>query len=313
MSQKRLVIAGGSGFIGRALAREFAARGFAVMVLTRSPRQRRDGVQEAGWDGVHPGAWTTLLEGAEAIINLTGKNINCPHTPENLRDITGSRVDSVRAIANALGQAKLPPRLWVQASAVGFYGDTGDAICDESTPVGSDTLAKVCQQWESAFAAARAPTTRKVTLRIGFVLGRHGGALPVLTKLTRCFLGGAAGSGRQYLSWIHLEDLVAMFVASVKEEDLSGTFNAVGPQAVTNGQFMRTLRQALHRPWSPPAPALAVKLGARLLGSEASLALVSQRCVPKRFLAGGFKFKFGEVVSALRDLCRPIAADESRY
>ena len=312
MSQKRLVIAGGSGFIGRALAEAFSARGFAVVVLTRSPRQGRDGVLEAAWDGVHPGAWTALLEGVEAIINLTGKNINCPHTPDNLRDITASRVDSVTAIASALGQANLPPCVWVQASAVGIYGDTGDAICDESAPVGSDILAKVCRQWEAAFAAASVPTTRKVTLRIGFVLGRDGGALPVLTKLTRCFLGGAAGSGRQYVSWIHLADLVAMFIAAVENGGLSGTFNAVAPRAATNGEFMRALRQVLHRPWSPPAPEFAVKLGARLLGSEASLALVSQRCVPNRFLANGFEFQFAEIASALRELCRPMAADDRR-
>ena len=311
MSPRRLVIAGGSGFIGRALAREFSARGFAAEVLTRSPRQRADGVLETAWEGVHADAWTARLEGADAIINLAGKNINCPHTPENLRGITASRVDSVNAIATAMGQASNPPHVWVQASAVGFYGNAGDEVCDESAPVGSDTLAKVCRQWEAAFAAAKVPTTRKVTLRIGLVLGRDGGALPVLSMLTRCFLGGAAGSGRQYVSWIHLADLLAMFVAAVENEKLSGIFNAVGPQAVTNAQFMRELRRVLHRPWSPPAPEFAMKLGARLLGSEASLALVSQRCVPGRFLAGGFKFQFTDVLSALSDLTRPVAADVS--
>ncbi len=194
--------------------------------------------------------------------------------------------------------------MWVQASAAGFYGDTGEAVCDESAPVGGDTLANVCRQWEAAFAAAQVPQTRKVVLRIGFVLGRDGGALPVLTKLARWFLGGAAGSGRQYVSWIHLQDLVAMFVAAVGDEKLAGTFNAVGPQAVTNAAFMRELRRVLRRPWSPPAPALAVKLGAWLMGSEAFLALASQRCVPKRFLEAGFQFQFADLAAALNDLCR---------
>ena len=306
-----MVIAGGSGFIGRALAGEFSARGFEVVVLTRSPRPRQDGVLETEWDGVHPGAWTTQLDGADAVINLAGKNINCPHTPENLRDITSSRVDSVKAIANAIGEMRVPPRVWVQASAVGFYGDTGDTVCDESAPVGSDSMAKVCRQWEGAFAADNVPPTRKVALRIGFVLGRDGGALPVLSKLTRWFLGGAAGGGRQYVSWIHVADLAWMFVASVENEKLSGTFNAVGPQAVTNAAFMRELRQVLHRPWSPPAPVLAVKLGARLMGSEASLALASQRCAPKRFLAAGFQFQFADLAAALSDLCRDECARSS--
>ena len=266
MSLRRLVIAGGSGFIGRALAREFTARGFAVVVLTRTPHPREDGVLEIPWDGVGAGAWAELLEGAEAVINLAGKSINCPHTPANLRDITASRVDSVQAIAAALGRAEKAPCVWVQASAVAFYGDTGAEVCGENAPVGNDTLAKVCRQWEGAFAAAKASQTRKVILRIGLVLGRDGGALPALSKLTRGFLGGAAGGGRQYVSWIHLADLVAMFVAVVEDAKLTGTFNAVGPRAVTNSEPMRELRRVLHRPWCPPAPGAGGKTGGLAVG-----------------------------------------------
>lgn len=304
MNPKRIVIAGGSGFIGSALAREFSGRGFEVAVLTRSPGQRTDSVKEVEWDGVHLGEWIAQLDGAEAVINLAGKTINCPHTPENLLQITTSRVNPVKTIAAAIGHVKVPPRVWVQASAVGFYGDTADVARDESSPGGNDTLADVCRQWEAAFTAVKVPQTRKVTLRIGFVLGRDGGALPLLSKMTKWFLGGAAGSGRQYLSWIHLADLTAMFVAAVANEKLSGTFNAVSPRAVTNAQFMRELRRTLHRPWSPPAPKFAVKLGARLMGSEPTLALVSQRCVPKKFQASGFQFKFTDLSSALSDLFR---------
>jgi len=194
--------------------------------------------------------------------------------------------------------------VWVQASAVGYYGDTGDVACDENSPAGNDTLANVCRQWETAFTGVNLPATRKVTLRIGVVLGRDGGALPVLSKMTRWFLGGAAGSGRQYISWVHLVDLTAMFLAAATDEKMSGTFNAVAPNAVTNAEFMRELRRALHRPWSPPAPEFAVKLGARLMGSEGSLALVSQRCVPKRFLINEFQFRFATLAEALQELCQ---------
>jgi len=303
MNGKRIVITGGSGFIGTVLAREFSRRGDTVIVLTRSPRERPDGVREVLWNGKQLGEWIQHLDGAEAVINLTGKNINCPHTPENLRAITGSRVNSVNAIGLALEHLKIPPRVWVQSSAVGFYGNTKDRSGDETAAVGHDPLAQVCDAWEKAFIAVKALHTRKVTLRTGFVLGREGGALPVLAKLTKLFLGGAAGDGRQYISWIHLADLVQMFVAAVENENFSGAFNAVAPNAVTNAEFMRELRRALHRPWSPPVPAWAIKLGAWLMRGEGSLALASQRCSPGRFAAAGFQFQFPNLPAALNDLC----------
>jgi uncharacterized protein (TIGR01777 family) len=141
-------------------------------------------------------------------------------------------------------------------------------------------------------------------LRIGFVLGREGGALPVLARLTKWFLGGSAGNGKQFISWIHIQDLTRMFSESIGRKDLAGTFNAVGPDPVTNGEFMRELRRALHRPWSPPAPVWAVKLGAQLMGTEPSLALEGCRVVPKRFLEVGFQFQFPELGGALKDFLK---------
>jgi uncharacterized protein (TIGR01777 family) len=304
MNSKRIVIAGGTGFVGGVLSAEFSRRGFEVVVLTRFPRPRHDGVVEVEWNGAQAGAWEALLDGAEAVVNLAGRNLNCRHTPDHLREIVASRVNSVKAIAAAIGRVKQGPRVWVQAGAVGYYGDTGKVICDETAGAGGDTLADVCRQWEAALAAAEVPQTRKVILRMGVVLGRDGGALPVLGTMTKWFLGGAAGSGRQYLSWIHLADLAAMFAAVVADERLSGVFNAVGPAAVTNAQFMQELRRVYHRPWSPPAPAFAVRLGAWLMGSDGSLALTSQRCVPKRFLELGFQFRFADIPLALNDLCQ---------
>jgi uncharacterized protein (TIGR01777 family) len=300
-----MVIAGGTGFIGAALSREFTRLGYSVVVLTRTPRGRDDAVREIAWDGQHLGEWVQALDGAEAVINLAGKNINCPHTPENLKAITASRVNSVNVIAAASHHVKIPPPVWIQASAVGYYGDTGDATCDEQAAAGNNSLAQICQEWEGAFARFNLAAVRKVTLRIGFVLGTGGGALPVLASLARIFLGGAAGRGRQYISWIHLADLVRMFTTAVESPACAGTFNAVAPRPVTNAEFMRALRRALHRPWSPPAPEFAVRLGARLMGGEPSLALVSQRCVPARFIAAGFQYRFPELPPALRDLCQP--------
>jgi len=303
IQEKRIVIAGGTGFIGTALAKEFSGRDYAVVILARSPRGRNDGVREIVWSGEHLGEWVQHLDGATAVINLAGKNINCPHTPENLRDITASRVNSVNVLAAAIDHVKIPPQVWIQASAVGCYGDTGDKLCDESAAYGDNDLAKICYEWETAFGNARAPRTRQARFRIGFVLGTDGGALPVLASFARLFLGGAAGNGRQYISWIHLADLVKMFVTVVEKPNYSGTFNAVAPRAVTNAEFMRELRRALHRPWSPPVPRFAVRFGAKLMGGEPSLALISQRCFPGRFVEAGFQFQFPDLPPALRDLC----------
>jgi len=302
--QKRIVLAGGSGFIGTALAREFARRQYAVVVLTRTPRPRTDGVREVAWDGATAGGWGEHLVDAEAVINLTGKNVNCPHTPENLAAIKSSRVRSVHALAAAAAQTTAPPKVWIQASAIGYYGDTQDRLCNEEAPNGSGPLAEVCRDWEAAFTSTNAPYTRKVILRIGFVLGRDGGALPVLSRLTKFFLGGPAGDGGQYVSWIHQADLLRAFVATAEQERFFGTFNAVAPDPVTNGEFMETLRAALRRPQSPRVPAFAVRLGARLMGAEPSLALMSSRCTPERLLASEFKFQFPELAGALQDLCR---------
>ena len=302
MNRKRIVIAGGSGFIGSALAKELLVRGYEAVVLTRTPRGRTDGVREVKWDGEIAGEWVNCLDGATAVVNLAGKNINCPHTPENLRALAISRVNSVRAIAGALGRVENPPRVWVQAGAIGYYGGNSENVCDENSQPGDDALAEVCKQWEGAFNAADAPGTRKVLLRIGFVLGRDGGALPVLARLTKLFLGGQAGDGKQIISCIHLADLMRMFLDAIERDTLLGTYNAIAPDPVTNSEFMRELRRTLHRPWSPPAPVWAVKLGARLMKSEPSLALAGCHATPKRFLEAGFEFRFPMLRAALQNL-----------
>jgi uncharacterized protein (TIGR01777 family) len=299
---RRIVLAGGSGFLGRSLAKELIARNYEVVVLTRSPRERSDGVREVEWDGTGVGEWIKFVDGAEAVVNLAGKNINCPHTAKNIRGLTGSRVNSVRAIATAFENVKIPPRVWVQAGAIGFYGDPKEKICDENSTAGNDALAGICRQWEDAFNSANAPKTRKVLLRIGFVLGHNGGALPVLERLTKWFLGGRAGNGRQFISWIHITDLARIFAEAIEREDLSGAFNAVAPNPVTNKILMRELRRALHRPWSPPAPEFAVRIGSWLMKSEPSLALAGCRAAPKRFLDGGFQFQFPDLRGALKNL-----------
>jgi len=302
INKKRVVLAGGSGFLGRRLAQELLRRNYEVVVLTRSPRKRSDGVSEAEWSGEHIGEWIKFLDGVDAVVNLAGRNINCRHTPKNILEIAESRVNSVRVVAAAFDHVAHPPRVWVQAGAIGFYGDRGEQWCDEGTRSGEDKLAEICRQWESTFDSAVVAKTRRVLLRIGFVLDRNGGALPVLARLTQWFCGGAIGSGKQYVSWIHLADLIRMFIEAIERKDLSGTFNATAPNPVMNKEFMHELRRVLHRPWSPPTPAWGVRLGSWLMRTESFLALSGCRCAPKRFLEAGFSFQFPDLRAALENI-----------
>lgn len=299
---KRIVLAGGSGFVGRALTPVLLAKGYHVVVLGRGAAHREGGVDYLQWDGKTLGTWASTIDGSESIVNLTGKNINCRHNAENRREIIRSRVDSVRVLGQAIVACTNPPKIFVQTSGIGYCGDTGHQIADENAAPGRDFTAEVCRQWEGAFNALDLPATRKVILRLGVVLGRQGGALPVLEKLTRRFLGGAVGNGRQFISWIHVADVVRMFVASIEESELTGAFNATAPAPLTNSEFMHELRRALHRPWSPPVPAPLARAGAWLMGSDGDLALLSSRCIPRRFLEHGFQFQFPNLRAAFANL-----------
>lgn len=298
----QIILAGGSGFVGQALTADLLRHEYDVIILTRQPAVRGDAATEIEWNGKDAGDWTKTLEGAEAVINLTGKSVNSRHTPEIKREILESRVNSVRALGHAIEAAAVPPKVFIQASGVGIYQDRGDAWSDENAPHGSDFMAQVCEHWEGAFNGIDAPNTRKIILRLGVVMGPNGGFLELLGELTRWFLGGQVGNGRQFISWIHIDDLVRMFVRGIEDETITGIFNATAPNPVRNSEFMRELRCVLHRPWSPPVPVFAARIGGALMGTEATLALVSQRCTPKRFLEHGFQFDFAELRPALHNI-----------
>lgn len=312
---KKVILAGGNGFIGAMLARRLRAEDWTVVVLTRRPPvARTDGMIEVQWParpvtGSNPtsyrthGTWIHAIDGADAIVNLAGRSVDCVHTPENQREILESRLDSVRVLGAALEQCRQPPRVWVQASALGYYGNRDWPACDEQSPAGKTFLAEVCARWEETFAATCPASVRPVVLRLGTVLGNEGGAFPPLARITRCFLGGAAGHGRQGISWIHQTDLVELFLQAINRDSMRGTYNACAPGPVTNAELMRTLRQSLHRPWCPPAPAAFVRLITLfVLRTNPSLVLEGQFATPARLLAEGYPFKYDKLRDALRDL-----------
>ena len=305
MSQKA-VLAGGSGFLGRALTRRLVADGWEVIVLSREPDKfpPRDGtVRAVQWNGETAGACRKELEGAAALVNFSGRSINCVHTLEHSREILDSRVAAVAALGRAVALAKAPPPVWVQCSAAGYYGNAGDRFCEESLPPGPGFLAEVCRLWEESFAALELPGMRRVVLRLGPVLDGQHGPLPPMLGLAREFLGGAAGTGRQYLSWLHRDDAVEIFVAALTRPEVAGTYNACAPGPVTNMEFMRELRTAVGRPWCPPAPEFVVRLVAEnYFKTDGNLVLHGQRLLPARLQAAGFAFKYGKLSAALADL-----------
>jgi len=302
MTKKKIIIAGGSGFLGCSLASILHQKGYDVVVLSRRRLDFRGEARIVIWDGAAAGPWADEFEGAHAVVNLTGKNVNCRYTAENLREINESRVHSVQAVAAAIKRCANPPRVWVQAGSLAIYGDAGECLCVETTPPGSGIPVDTCLQWEKAFAEADTPQTRKVFLRISFVLGNGGGALRMLTGLTRCFLGGAIGTGRQYISWIHEADMNRLWLRAIEDESMNGIYNATSPGPVTNAQFMSELRRVLHRPWSPPLPAFLVPIGCWFLRTEPVLALTGRRGVPARLQEQGFEFQYTELRPALTSL-----------
>jgi uncharacterized protein len=298
---KRIILAGGSGFVGQALARRLLADGYEVIVLSRGQPRNACG-SFVSWDGTTLGDWAKTLDESAAVVNLTGKNVNCRQSEANRREIVRSRVASVQVLGEAVRRCRRPPRVFAQTSAVGIYGNPGDTLCDETSPAGIGFLGETCQAWEKAFDESPTPGVRRVVLRLGVVLGREGGAFPPLAALTRWFLGGAVGNGRQYLSWLHLADAVRIYRDAIDRDDFQGVYVAASPQPATNAQFMRELRAALRRPWSPPVPALAIRIAGWVAGINSDLALTGQRCAPRRLMQQGFAYEFPELRGAFRDL-----------
>ena len=306
----RIVIAGGTGFLGGPLAEVYAEDGHDVVVLTRrlpAGEARHEsgtgvpGITRVGWkpDG-QGGPWAATLDGADAVINLAGEGIgNRRWTPQRKAQLRDSRIIPTRSLAAAIRASAVPPKVLVSASGVGYYGASGDEPKTEDSPAGDDFLAHVCEDWEGEALGAVSPATRVVVTRTGVVLERAGGALTQMMRPFQLFVGGPIGSGRQYISWIHRHDWIEMLRWIVQTPEVTGPINATSPEPVTNREFARALGLALRRPGFVPAPAFVLKLA---LGEMASLALTGQRVLPARVQALGYHFRYPHLGQAFRGI-----------
>jgi uncharacterized protein (TIGR01777 family) len=299
----RIVITGGTGLIGSALARDLGEAGHEVVVLTRDPDKVSSlppNTRAARWDGKTAAGWAEFLDGDTAVVHLAGESIAAGRwTEAKKRRIRESRVESGRAVLAAIRQAAAKPRVLLQGSAVGYYGPCGDEIVTEAHPPGHDFLGNVCAEWEASTAEVESLGVRRAVLRTGVVLSDAGGALPRMALPFRLLAGGPLGNGRQWFPWIHIADEVGAIRFLLEREDARGPFNLTAPKPLTNRDFSRALGKALHRPSLAPAPAFALRL---VLGEMADALLTGQRAVPHRLLEHGYAFRHPEALGALRDL-----------
>jgi uncharacterized protein (TIGR01777 family) len=288
----KVVIAGGSGFLGSSLAESLRADRHVVAIMTRHPRGRAEVSRTDG----------AALDGADAVVNLAGESLDAGRwTTSRKASILSSRVATTEAIVRAMSAAAHKPAVFLNASAVGVYGAHGDEALTEESPTGSDFLASVCVAWEAA-AMSAAWMTRVVLIRSGLVLDRKAGALPKLARPFQFMAGGRVGSGNQYWSWIHREDWTRMVRWAIDTATIKGPLNATAPAPVTNQEFARTLARQLHRPALAPAPAFALRI---LLGEMAdAMILNGQRVLPAKATRNGFEFRYPDLESALREIYR---------
>ena len=303
----RIVIAGGSGFVGRSLSLHLAGLGWSVVVLSRKPARTEGSIEYVTWDARTLGDWCRTLDTADALVNLTGRSVDCIKTPDHQDEILRSRIESTRVLGLAVRSMNVPPPVWVQMSTAHIYGDPPTVRCTEDSPFGCGLAPYVGQAWETEFRQALLPTQRGVVLRTSFVIGRDrgsgNGAMGRFLPLVRFGLGGTVGSGTQGMSWLHEADLNRMIERAVTDQQMSGPYIASSPHPVPQREFMQTLRRVVRMPIGLPAFEWMVRIGAPyIMRSDPELALYGRYVIPQRLQDEGFKFQFPNLEAALRDL-----------
>jgi uncharacterized protein (TIGR01777 family) len=319
MQNKKIIIAGGTGFIGQELTRYFV-RDNEVIILSRQLSDTTNNrnkynlvttkdttsVQLLKWDGKNSGTWAQALNGAEMVINLAGKSVNCRYNEKNKKEIFDSRTYPVLAIADAIQKCSNPPKLWINASSATIYRHATDLPQDEyNGEIHNDFSVQVCKLWEKTFYDQPTPGTRKVALRMAITIGPGGILIPYF-NLLKFGLGGRQGNGKQMYSWVHIEDTCRMIEWIYEHPGIEGTYNCCSPNPVSNKEFMKLLRNATGKSIGLPAFKWMLKIGARLIGTETELILKSRWVLPTRILETGFEFKYPFLKEALEDIISKV-------
>lgn len=306
MAAQKVVIPGGSGFMGRPLARYFAEQGYEVVVLSRKAREAEGAIRWLPWDGETLGPWAAEFEGAAAIINLAGRSVNCRYNAANKQSIYDSRLKSTKVVGEAIAHCQEKPPVWINAASATIYRHAEDRPMDEATgEIGTGFSVDVCQQWERTLVEADTPGVRKVALRSAIVFGPgEGGVMDVLLRLTRMGLGGTMGNGRQYVSWVHTEDFCHAVRWIMEHPELEGPVNVAAPGPLPNRELMALLRKAVGIPVGLPATKWMLEIGAVFLQTETELILKSRWVVPGKLLASGFQFRYPAVGAAVQQIVK---------
>ena len=302
-SSDKIVIAGGTGFLGFNLAQYLVDLNYEVILLSRNPPSKKGKWKHHLWNGRTLGTWVNQLEGAKAIVNLAGRSVDCIKTPDHRDEILRSRVEATLVLGQAVRKLETPPSVWVQMSTAHRYGDPPIVVCDEDSAFGFGLAPSVAKAWEDAFEESVLSEMRQVILRTSFVLGHNGGALIRLANLARWGLGGTVGHGKQGISWIHEDDMNRLFKRAILDESMTGAYLTTAPNPISNKEFMRALRKAIKMPMGLPAAAWMVRVGAPLIMStDPELALFGRYCISRRLKEEGFQFKFSNIKSALQNI-----------
>ncbi|MBS7563743.1 TIGR01777 family oxidoreductase [Mucilaginibacter sp. Bleaf8] len=303
MQYNKIVLAGGNGYLGQVLAAHYAPLAKEIVILGRSEKAAQGNIATIVWDGRNEGEWVNSLEGADMLINLCGKNVNCRYTAKNRAEIINSRVVPTQLLGQVIAGLQNPPRLWINVTSATIYRHAEDHAQDEETgQIGYGFSIDVCRQWEAAFFNCSTPATRQVALRMGIVLGRKDGVFPRLLNLVKLGMGGRQGDGQQYVAWVHEQDVAHSTEWLLQHSEISGVVNCTAPVAVKNTDLMQALRKAYGVPIGLPTPAWLLEIGAVVIGTETELILKSRWVAPKRLLDSGYHFRFSEADHAIKDI-----------